>query len=501
MPEHPRRSDEAEQLRTLLETAKALTSERDLGRLLALIVDAAARLVAADRGSLFLVDPDTGELWSKVAQGMGASEIRIPGGTGIAGAVAISGQVVNLSDVYADARFNAAVDRATGYSTRTMLCVPMSNTRGDVVGVLQMLNKHQGCFDDDDVQLLLALGGQAAAAIESALLHEDITKLFEGFVQASVVAIEARDPTTAGHSERVARLTMALADSLEQVGTPAWRGVSFTATQRLEMRYAALLHDFGKVGVREDVLTKANKLQPLQRELLRARFDYAKRALEVQHLRRCMELLARGAEGGDLQEQELWLQRQWQRLDEMWQVIEACNRPTVLNAEVSELLRQVRTLSYRGPDDRDHPLLTADECELLSIPRGSLSATERSEIERHVSHTFRFLSQIPWSRGLRRVPEIAHGHHERLSGTGYPLGLRGAEVCLEARMMAVADIYDALTAADRPYKRAVHHADALQILQRDAEMGHLDAELVELFASQEVAQRALGRDAPGGRQP
>lgn len=497
MPASPRRSEQTEQLKALLDIAKALTSERDFGRLLALIVDAAARVVAADRGSLFLVDPDTGELWSKVAQGMGASEIRIPRGTGIAGAVAIRGEVVNLSDAYADSRFNPAVDRSTGYSTRNMLCVPMRNTHGDIVGVLQLLNKHEGSFDADDEELLMALGGQAAAAVENALLHEDITNLFEGFVQASVVAIESRDPTTAGHSERVARLTMELADALEHVGTPSWRGLQFSAAQRLEMRYAALLHDFGKVGVREDVLTKANKLQPLQRELLRSRFDYAKRSLEVQHLRRCMGLLQKGAQLGDLREQDLWFERQVQQLELMWQVVETCNRPTVLPADVPDKLRQLLAHTYRGPDDRDLPLLTSDECELLSIPRGSLSSPERAEIERHVSHTFRFLSQIPWSRGLRRVPEIAHGHHERLSGTGYPLGLQGREICLEARIMAVADIYDALTAADRPYKRAVPHPDALKILRDEADMGHIDRELVELFDHEEVARKAVARESRG----
>lgn len=495
-----RRIDQAEQLKALLEIAQALTSERDLGRLLALVVDAAARVVAADRGSLFLVDPDTGELWSKVAQGMGASEIRIPRGTGIAGAVAISGEVVNLSDAYADSRFNPAVDRATGYSTRNMLCVPMRNSRGDIVGVLQLLNKRTGDFDRDDEALLVVLGGQAAAAVENALLHEDITRLFEGFVRASVVAIEARDPTTAGHSERVASLTVELADAIERVGTPSWRGLAFSASQRLELRYAALLHDFGKVGVREEVLTKANKLQPLHRELLRARFDYAKRALEVQHLRRGLAALQAGGAASDLLEHELWFQRQVQQLEESWQLIEACNRPTVLAADVSEGLRQLRGLSYRDSDGRDQPLLTAEEFELLSIPRGSLSSAERVEIERHVSHTFRFLSQIPWSRGLRRVPEIAHAHHERLSGTGYPQRLSGAEICLEARMMAVADVYDALTAADRPYKRAVRHDHAIDILRAEVEAGHIDGELVALFVGEEVAHRALYRESRGVRR-
>ncbi len=494
MPSDQRRAEQASQLKTLLEIAKALTSERELDRLLSLVVEAAAKVVSADRGTLFIVDQETGELWSKVAQGMGTSEIRVPRGQGIAGAVAITGEIANLSDAYADPRFNPAVDRATGYSTHNMLCVPLSNSRGDVVGVLQLLNKRDGNFDSEDEQLLLALGGQAAAALQNALLNEEISNLFEGFVQASVVAIEARDPTTAGHSERVARLSIGLAQTVQDVGTPAWSQVTFPLGQLLELRYAALLHDFGKVGVREDVLVKANKLYPMQRELLRARFDYAKRSLEVQHLRRTMLMLQHGATSADIAEQERWFREQSDQLDGLWQIVETANRPTVLAAQVSSTLEQLQHHLYLGPDERDHPLLTAEECEVLSIPRGTLSAVERLEIERHVSHTYRFLAQIPWSRALKRVPEIAHGHHERLTGSGYPLGLAGGEVCLEARIMAIADIYDALTAADRPYKKAVPHADALNILRSEAASGHVDAELVDLFAAEKVAERSNSGD-------
>lgn len=500
MPLTQRRTDQASQLKTLLDIAKALTSERELGRLLNLVVDAAARVVSADRGTLFIVDQDTGELWSKVAQGMGTSEIRVPSGHGIAGAVATTGQIANLRDAYADPRFNPAVDRATGYSTYNMLCVPLRNSRGDVVGVLQLLNKQTGSFDSEDEELLLALGGQAAAALENALLNVEISKLFEGFVQASVVAIEARDPSTAGHSERVARLSIGLAETVESIGTASWSRVTFAAPQLLELRYAALLHDFGKVGVREDVLIKANKLYPMQREQLRNRFDYAKRSLEVQHLRRAMLMMQHGALPADIAEQERWFRQQSDQLEEFWQIVETANRPTVLVAQVSSALQQLQHHFFVGPDERDHPLLTAEECEILSIPRGTLSAVERQEIERHVSHTYRFLSQIPWSRGLKRVPEIAHGHHERLTGRGYPLGLAGEEVCLEARIMAIADVYDALTASDRPYKKAVQHLDALNILRSEANTGQLDSELVELFAAEQVAERTNASDSAADKR-
>src|SRR3954470_23239029 len=265
-----------EKLGGILEAAKALVAERDLDRLLQLIVGSARRTVEADRCTLFLVDRDRGELWSKVAQGVGMTEIRFPMGRGIAGAVAQTNTSVNIPDAYKDPRFNQNVDKQTGYKTRTILCVPMRSLEGEVVGVLQALNKLDGkAFHDEDEELLSALGGQAAAAVNNALLHHEIEQLFEGFVRASVVAIEARDPTTAGHSGRVASLSVGLGDMLPRAGSVAgkWKGASLSSQERQELRYAALLHDFGKVGVRENVLVKANKLEPLELENLRGRFE------------------------------------------------------------------------------------------------------------------------------------------------------------------------------------------------------------------------------------
>src|SRR5260221_5247636 len=213
-----------EKLGGILEAAKALVAERNLDRLLLLIVGSAARVVEADRCTLFLVDRDRGELWSKVAQGVAMKEIRFPIGRGIAGAVAETNTSVNIPDAYADPRFNQAVDKQTGYRTRSILCVPMRSLEGEVVGVLQALNKLDGSpFTDEDEELLSALGGQAAAAVNNALLHQEIQQMMEGFVRASVVAIESRDPTTAGHSGRVARLSVGLGDMLPRAVDAAGR--------------------------------------------------------------------------------------------------------------------------------------------------------------------------------------------------------------------------------------------------------------------------------------
>jgi HD-GYP domain-containing protein (c-di-GMP phosphodiesterase class II) len=391
--------------------------------------------------------------------------------------VAAGGRALRIDDAYADPRFNAAVDRATGYRTRNILAVPMWNTRGEIVGVLQALNRRDGAFTDEDEELLGALGGPAASALENAILNEEIERLFEGFVQASVLAIEQRDPTTAGHSGRVATLTVNLARAVERCPPAPQAGVRFDAADLQQLRYAALLHDFGKVGVREHVLVKAEKLYPHELQLIRARFDVARLALENQALRARLEgrdeagaaLAARAAE-----------------LEGLWGVVQEANRPTVLAEGAPARLAAaaaVRVPGTAGPGSPgcEVPLLRDEELSALSIPRGSLSELERREIEAHVSHTWSFLKQIPWTRALRRVPEIAYAHHEKLDGHGYPRGVPAERIPVEARMMTIADVYDALTASDRPYKKALPAEKALDILAADAKRGQIDPGLLGVF--------------------
>jgi HD-GYP domain-containing protein (c-di-GMP phosphodiesterase class II) len=462
-----------EKLQSILDVAKAMTAERNLDRLLGLVVDEAAKVVEADRCTIFLADRDRGELWSRVAHG--SKEIRFPLGQGIAGAVAATGQATRIDDAYADPRFNQNVDRQSGYRTRNILTVPMRNTLGEVVGVLQALNRREGAFTDEDEELLGALAGPAASAIENTVLNQEIEHLFEGFVQASVVAIEQRDPTTAGHSGRVATLTTGLARAVEKAPPSEWRGVTFDPASLQQIRYAALLHDFGKVGVREHVLVKADKLYPHELELVRARFDLARVGLENARLRARLEGRPEAA-----------LEAQAKELDALWDVVLASNRPTVLPAESSARLRDAAGRTFVDPRGEERPLLTPFELSCLSIPKGSLSEAERKEIESHVTHTYRFLSEIPWTRTLRRIPEIAYGHHEKLDGHGYPRGVPAPSIAVETRMMTISDIYDALTASDRPYKKALPAEKALDILGDEAKRGQVDRPLLGVFVESGV---------------
>lgn len=482
-----------DKLNSVLEVAKALAAERDLDALLQLIVRETARVAEADRCSLFLVDREREALYTKVAQGMGdGQEIHVPLGVGIAGHTAATGELINLANAYEDPRFNRAVDHSTGYRTLSLLCVPMRHD-GAIIGVIQVLNKLDGTsFSDEDEELILALAGQGASALANALHHDAIEALFEGFVKASVVAIESRDGTTAGHSERVAKLTLGLADAVERVPSGPYRGVAFDADERKQLRYAALLHDFGKVGVREEVLVKANKLHPWEFASLADRFAYAKKSLEAESLLRQRELLLRGGGEEAIRKEERRLRAQLQEIDRAWDLVRLTNRPTILPEEGFGGLEALVRMQYVGPDGREHPLLHTEEVETLSIRQGSLSPRERLEIQSHVSHTYRFLSRIPWTRGLRRVPEIAYAHHEKLDGSGYPRGLQAPAIPLEARIMTVADIYDALTVSDRPYKRSVPREMALSILEDEAREGKIDQELVRIFIDADVPRRTAG---------
>ncbi len=471
-------------LTALLEIGKAMTAERDLDLLLPLIMGEVTKVMEADRSTLFLVDRERKELWSKIAQGLEVREIRVKIGTGLAGHVAATGKMVHIPDAYADPRFDRSTDLQTGYRTRSILAVPMVNKPGEVIGVIQVLNKREGAFEDEDIELLQALSSQAAVAVENAILYEDIQNLFEGFIKASAYAIESRDPTTYGHSERVTILTCSLAEHVDRVERGPYAPVRFSPADMRELRVASLLHDFGKVGVREHVLVKANKLYEHDLEAVRARFRFLRVQIELEALQQKLALLtARRPEEAqaDLQAIDEWLRGEMARLDADFRFILEANRPSILPAGGFERIMEIANKTYVDVDGKLQPVLAPREAENLSIGKGSLNAEERLEIESHVTHSFHFLRQIPWTRDLRRIPTIAYAHHEKLNGTGYPNRLTAETIPVQAKMMTVADIYDALTASDRPYKKAVPVDKALDILQMEVKSNAIDPELVRIF--------------------
>jgi HD-GYP domain-containing protein (c-di-GMP phosphodiesterase class II) len=381
----------------------------------------------------------------------------------------------------------------------------MISARAEVIGVIQLINKRakgwiqldapidfeDGVvpFDDISEAYVGALASQAGIALENVLLYEEVKTLFDSFVKAAVTAIESRDPTTSGHSERVAELTVGLARAVNRTESGHYREVRFSRDDLTQIEYAALLHDFGKVGVREHILVKAKKLYEHERELILQRFQLIKRGYKIEGLEKKVRYLTEASRdqiGAELANVDKDIVGKVAELDNIIKFILQANEPTVLDQGGFERLAELSGMTYRDEDGSQHPFLTHDEASCLQIRRGSLTEKERIEINSHVVHTYNFLVRIPWSRTLRDVPEIAGGHHEKLDGTGYPRGLKGDQIPVPARMMAISDIYDALTASDRPYKKAMPIEKALDILAGDVKRGQLDQELFDVFVQARV---------------
>ncbi len=508
------------ELGELIEIARALTTERDLDRLLPLILEKARFVTGADAGSIYVVegeDPDAARrnLRFKTSQNDSIAyesrEFTLPiSNRSMAGSVALNKELLAIPDVYdlpagTPYAFDRSFDQRMGYRTKSMLVAPMVSAQGEILGVLQLINKKTEPrlklatpedveaqvvpFDERSEELLRTLAAQAGIALENAFLYAEINRIFAGFVTASVEAIEQRDPTTSGHSRRVATLTVALARVVGDVGQGPYRDAAFSTSELREIEIASLLHDFGKIGVREQVLVKAKKLFDWQLAAIRHRVEFASKAHEADCLARKVRAIERGAPKQELQALDEEIERRRIELDGMWRAVLSANEPTVLKGGDFTIVEALSRETYCDSEGHHHPLLTGEEVSSLSIARGSLTAPEIDEIRSHVVHTRSFLSQIPWGRAFRRIPEIAGSHHEKLNGSGYPHRLKGEEIPLQSKMMSIADIFDALTASDRPYKRAVPVERALDILGYEVKDGALDAELVRLFTEAQVWTR------------
>ena len=331
-------------------------------------------------------------------------------------------------------------------------------------------------------------------AIQNRRLYENIRELFEGFVKASVTAIESRDPTTSGHSARVANLTVGLAAAIDRCATGPHRLTHFSAEEMTELRYAALLHDFGKVGVREQVLVKAKKLLPGELDRIRQRVELIKRGLELRYAGKKIEhLVEKGRRRYALQAAafDAELAAYVAELDQSMARIVAANEPTVLPRDFAASIERLALDVFEDHRGNREAVITPEEAAILAIPRGSLTPAEFKEIQSHVIHTYEFLTRIPWTREFRRhpgdrplAPREARRH--RLSR-----GAEGGEIPVQSRMMTIADIYDALTAGDRPYKKGIATAEALDILEHERRAGHLDGALLDVFVEARIYEQAL----------
>ena len=525
----------------LIDIGRALSQQRDRNALYNLILLRAREVTGADAGTIYEVrkdevanldnsDPEDRKIHFVESQNdsIAIKSQGLPGPMpispkSIVGACVLAGEVINIPDLYAldepgsgtnpwGVTHDRTFDLQRGYQTRSMLTVPMISARNQVIGVIQLINKRaRGAlkltepadfdtkvlpFDFVSSRFAFTLASQAGIALENALLYQEVTQLFDGFVKASVTAIEARDPTTSGHSERVAELTVTLAKVADRVDTGEYAGFRLSFDDEKQIRYAALLHDFGKVGVREHVLVKAKKLYEHDRALVEARFDYIRKALENERNERKLRYLleaSRAEVAAQLDAVDREAELRLKEVDEIVSFVLQANQPTVLEQGGFERIADIATRTFVGSDGRPRPYLTQEEATALQIMRGSLTEDERREIESHVTHTYNFLRTIPWGTTFGKVPEIAGAHHEKLDGTGYPKGITGEKIPPGAKMMTISDIYDALTASDRPYKKAVPLDKALDIIKSEVDRNKLDVTLYKLFVEARVWEALKAR--------
>ena len=480
----------------------ALSVEKDHNRLLEKILEGAQSLTNADGGTLYLATDthlhfEIVKTNSKNVDYGGSSgnpvpyqpiplyvEGDIPNTRTIAAYSALSGQIVNVADAYYTPGFDfsgtRAFDKAANYRSRSLLSIPMKNQRAEVVGVLQLINAldDEGMpttFSPEDQQLVESLASQAAIALTNRQLNDDLRNLLEKFIEMMANAIDEKSPYTGGHCRRVPEIAMLIADSIQNVAQGPLGEISFSEEQLYELKIAALLHDCGKITTPVHVVDKATKLETIfdRIKLVDARIEVIKRDAQIALLKQTITQEEYDAQLNTLAEDQNFLQTC--NVGSEFMPEPACQRVNAIAEKYSLHINEEQI-----------PLLNKEEVYNLSIPKGTLTAEERQIINHHITATINMLESLPFPRHLKNVPEIAGGHHERMDGKGYPKGLSREEMSLQARLMGIADIFEALTAADRPYKKGMPLSQALTILGKMKEEQHIDPDVFDVFINEKV---------------
>lgn len=500
-----------ERMRRLNEIGVALSAERDTHRLLQTILEAAMDLVAADAGTIYTLENDRLHFEVMGNRSLGI-EVRseaarpktfepIPlydeDGRPVTSLVVTSAvhqrRTINIPDVYHapegyDFSGTHRFDEQSGYQTRSLLAIPMLNHEDDIIGVLQLINAQDAAgrvvaFDEDLQQLAESLASQAAVALTNRRLIDELNHLFDAFVRLIATAIDEKSPYTGGHCRRVPELTMMLAEAASRSDHPALRDFRLTDADRHELSVAAWLHDCGKITTPEWVMDKATKLQTIRDRIheVELRYEILRRDAEIEALRALLreqgidDTPARNAaaEAGRILDEELDFLR---RANIGGEFMEEADQQRV---------REIAAREFELAGNR-RPLLDEDEVKNLCIPKGTLTPEEREIINNHIVATIKMLESLPFPKHLARVPEYAGGHHERMDGRGYPRGLTGDQMSIPARVMAIADIFEALTARDRPYKPGKKLSECLQIMGRMKLDHHIDPDLFDVFVREKV---------------
>ena len=519
----------ANEIKKLSDIGIALSAQRDLDRLLERIVDDAREFTSADGGTLYSVDGNSTNtdpvLKFSILQtetlgtrqgGTSGNPVTLPpvpmvvdgrpNESNVSAYVANSGETVNIPDVYIAEGFDFSgprkFDQITGYRTKSMLVAPLRNHEDEIIGVLQLINARDDAgkvipFSPEYEDLIKSLASQAAVAITNTQLFHDLQAMLDSLIRLVASAIDEKSPYTGGHIARVAGLTMEIAHEINEVSDGEYGDISFSEDELKELRIAGWLHDIGKITTPEYVVDKATKLETIfdRVEFVKTRFDMIKRGMQVEALERKLELLRAGASENELAALDDALTERTQKIDEEKEFIARCNTPgEFLQDDAIDRLKAIAAKTY-VLDGEELPYLSEDELMNLSIRKGSLTDEERHIIQNHVVVTSKMLSQIPFSRKMGNVVEYAGAHHEKLNGGGYPNGWGADQLKLQSRILCLADICEALTARDRPYKPAMPKDRAFQILGFMVKDGEIDGDLLDFFKEHDVYDKFMARYA------
>jgi HD-GYP domain-containing protein (c-di-GMP phosphodiesterase class II) len=501
-----REEDLGQRLEQLNLIGASLSGERDINRLLELILTAAKSITGADGGTLYRVTEEKTLRFeivrtSSLKYYLGGTSgnpvpfypIQLhkdgkPNHSMVAAYAALTGKTVNIADAYTADGFDfsgtRAFDSKTGYRSRSFLTVPMRNHEHETIGVLQLINAQDSAsgqivaFSASDQRLAESLASQAAIALTNRMLIIQLEQLFESFINLINSAIDEKSPYTGGHCQRVPQLTMMLAEAVNETREGPLSDFHMTEKDRYELKIAGLLHDCGKVTTPVHVVDKATKLETIydRIHLIDTRFEVVKRDLELRSLR------------NEISEQQL--RERLRELDEDRTFLRACNiGGERMRDEDIERVRRIAAYRWRDVTGHEANFLSADEVKNLTIRAGTLTEDERKIINHHIVATIKMLEALPWPKHLTNVAEYAGGHHERMDGKGYPRGLKREQMSVQARCMGIADIFEALTAHDRPYKKGKTLSESLEILGRMKLNHHIDPDLFDIFVRKKVYRR------------
>jgi len=506
----------------LQEVGIALSKQLDLQEVLKIVLRAAMDLTNAEAGTIYRVSEDRSGLefvlsknkrldLSSVGLGVGGGDkpIILPfkqedgsdNYTNVSVYCALKHETISLADIYDAEGFDFSgarkIDELIGYRSRSMLVVPMKDHRGQTLGVVQLINCFSSSnpleivpFSEGAQRFAESLASQASIAIANNRLIAELEMVFESFIRMINQAIDEKSPYTGGHCERVPDIAIRLAEACHHKKEGPLADFHMTDADRYEFSIAALLHDCGKVTTPVHVVDKATKLETIfdRIALIDTRFDLIRRDLRLQHLVQLMQFNEHEIQ--DKKEQlNNALAEKLAELDKDQSFIKQCNTGSERMSEEDQLRIQGINQRYSWlPHGHQEPIpfFTDNELENLSIVSGTLTQAERAVINEHMATTIRMLEAVPWPDHLKNIVEYAGGHHERMDGKGYPKGLRGDQMSVQARIMAIADIFEALTAADRPYKKPMKLSQALGIMKRMSQEGHIDPDLFEVFTSEKI---------------